>query len=134
MLWKPYRLRKSQQFQEIISAGQKVSNRNFSIFLTRNKLDNCQFGISTPQKIVKKAVERNYYKRQIRHMLISHLQKYNESCRIDDSHLHYNLIIILRSSYLENDFTTNQESLYKLLFFAYRKFNNNIWREEKVAH
>ena len=133
MLWKPYRLRKSRQFQEIISRGQKVGNRSFSLFLAKNNLNNCLFGISTPQKIFKKATQRNYYKRQIRHMLISHLQKHNRSCQIDDQHSHCNLIIIIRPPYLENDFATNQESLYKLLFYAYRKFNN-IWRKEKVNH
>ena len=134
MLWKPYRLRKNWQFQEIIKGKQKVFNTSFVIFLAKNNLNNCQFGISIPQKIVKKAVDRNYYKRQIRNMLMLHLKKNNDSCQVTNNHSHYNLVIIIRYPYLENNFQTNQENLYKLLFFAYKKKINNIWREkEKVG-
>ena len=131
MLWKPYRLRKNWQFQEIIKAGKKVANPSFVIFSTENNLDNCQFGISIPQKLVKKAVDRNYYKRQIRNMLILHLKENNDNCKVDDNHSHYNFVIIIRYLYLENDFQTNQKNLYKLLFFIYKRKINNIWREEK---
>ena len=131
MLWKPYRLRKNWQFQEIIKAGKKAANPSFVIFSTANNLDSCQFGISVPQKLVKKAVDRNYYKRQIRNMLILHLKEHNDSCQVDNAHSHYNFVIIIRYLYLESDFQTNQKNLYKLLFFIYKRKINNIWREEK---
>ncbi|WNE40060.1 MAG: Ribonuclease P protein component [Mycoplasmataceae bacterium] len=121
VLWKPYRLRKNWQFQEIITDGQKIVNASFVIFLVSNKLDNCQFGISTPKKLVKKAVGRNKYKRQIRDMLIKYLKKNQDSCQINDNHKHYDFVIIIRHSYLENDFQTNQKNLYKLMELAHRK-------------
>ena len=100
-------------------------------FQLKNNLDNCQFGISVPQKLVKKAVDRNYYKRQIRNMLILHLKENNDSCQVDNNHSHYNFVIIIRYLYLEKDFQTNQKNLYKLLIFISKRKINNIWREEK---
>ena len=96
------------------------------IFSTASNLDNCQFGISVPQKLVKKAVDRNYYKRQIRNMLILHLKEHNDSCQVDNNHTHYNFVIITRYLYLESDFPTNQKNLYKLLSFIYQRKINNI--------
>lgn len=124
MLWKPYRLRKNWEFQKIIAQSPPVSNRNFRIFGAESQLNNCQFGISIPRKLVKKAVNRNYYKRQIRNILIYWLKKQNDSCQITANHRHYNLVIIIRPAYLENNFATNQESLNKLLFFAISKKNS----------
>lgn len=92
-----------------------MSNNNFTFFFSKSKLSNCRFGISIPQKLVKKSVERNCYKRQIRSMLIQHLKKYNDSCQTSNKHFHYNLIIIIRLTYLSNDFIVNRESLYELL-------------------
>ena len=38
---------------------QKVINSSFVVFSVENKLNNCQFGISIPKKLVKKVVYRN---------------------------------------------------------------------------
>jgi len=137
MLWKPYRLRKNWQFQEVIQTGRKIANPSFVIFSTTNDLKNCQFGISIPQKLIKTAVERNHYKRQIRNILILHLKEHKDSCQIDNNHSHHDFVIIIRYSYPKNDFTTNQGNLYKLMckscYFKLTKKTNNIWREkEKV--
>jgi len=118
MLWRPYRLRKNWQFQEIITSGRKTVNSSFVLFSVVNNLKNCRFGISTPKKLVKKAVDRNRFKRQIRDMLISHLKKHHDGCQTSDNHSHYNFVIIVRYPYLENDFQTNQKNLYKLLIPA----------------
>jgi len=131
MIWKPYRLRKNWQFQAVIKGGQRLANPSFVIFSVENTLDNCLFGISAPQKLVKKAVDRNYYKRQIRNMLILHLKENNDSCQIGNNHSHYNFVIIIRYLYLEINFQTNQKNLYKLLSFIFKRKINNIWREEK---
>jgi len=132
MLWKPYRLRKNWQFKEIIKKGKKVNNASFSIFSIENNLENCQFGISIPQKLVKKAVDRNYYKRQIRNMLIFHLKEHNDTCQINNDHIHYNFIIIIRYFYLESSFQINQKKLNRLLFLIYEQKNNNIWWQKKI--
>ena len=120
-LLKPYRLRKNWQFQEIITNGQKIANASFVFFLFPNQLNNCQFGISTPKKLVKKAVGRNKYKRQIREMLINYLKKNQDSCQNDDDHKHYDFVMIIRHSYLETDFQMNQKNLYKLIDLAHKK-------------
>ncbi|MDR1670618.1 MAG: ribonuclease P protein component [Spiroplasmataceae bacterium] len=121
VLWKPYRLRKNWQFQGIITSGQKIVNSSFVIFFFSNKLNNCQFGISTPKKIIKRAVDRNYCKRQIREMLIKHLKNNQNSCQMNDNHTHYDFVIITRYFYLENEFQVNQKNLYKLLDLTCKK-------------
>ena len=104
--------------------GQKIINPSFTIFFTTNNHNNCRFGISTPIKLIKLATDRNFYKRQVRGMLISHLKEHHDSCQISDNHLHYDFVIIIRYSYLKNDFPTNQDNLYKLLLSAYREKSN----------
>ena len=125
MLWKPYRLRKNWQFQEIITSGQKTVNASFVLFFVANNLENCRFGISTPKKLVKKAVDRNRFKRQVREMLITHLKKHQGSCQTSANHSHCNLVIIIRYPYLESDFATNQKNLDKLLLTAFQEKPNS---------
>jgi len=132
MLWRPYRLRKNWQFQEIIMKGQKIVNPSFVVFSVANNFNNCQFGISTPKKLIKKAVDRNRFKRQVRDMLISYLKKNSDSCQISDNHLHYNFVIIIRYPYLENDFQVNQKNLYKLLLSASQEKSNSLPKKELV--
>jgi len=130
MIWKPYRLRKNWQFQAVIKSGQRLVNPSFTTFSVENNLDNCLFGISVPQKLVKKAVDRNYYKRQIRNMIILRLKESNTSCQITNVHQHRNFVIIVRHFYLESDFSTNRRNLYKLWSSTYEKNFNNIWKEK----
>ena len=109
--------------------GQKIVNASFVVFSVENKLNNCQFGISTPKKMVKKAVDRNRFKRQVREMLITHLKNHQNSCQTSTNHSHCNLVIIIRYPYLESDFATNQKNLYKLLPVAAPAKSNS--RSEK---
>ena len=130
MLWKPYRLRKDWQFRNIIvEGGQKIFNPSFTIFFTTNDSNNCRFGISIPQKLVKLATDRNFYKRQVREMLIFHLKskesKQSNSCQTDTEHRHIDFVIIVRYLYLKNNFPTNQENLYKLLSLIDRMKRQN---------
>jgi ribonuclease P protein component len=70
-------------------------------------------------KLFKLATDRNFYKRQVKSMLISHLKsgegKKADSCQTSTEHSHSDLVIIIRYPYLKNDFVTNQKNLYKLL-------------------
>jgi len=120
MLWKFHRLCKNWQFQYLIEKGQKISNSIFIIYLLKNEKkdekfyrelnNNCLLGISIPKSLVKKAVKRNLYKRQIRNMLISYFQK--NSCLIH--YQHFVIIIIIKKNYLENSFFNNQLELYNM--------------------
>ena len=112
--------------------GQKIVNPSFVVFSVANNFNNCQFGISTPQRLIKKAVDRNRYKRQVRDMLITHLKKHGGSCQISANHSHYNFVIIIRYPYLEIDFATNQKNLYKLLFSAPKEKSNSRPENENL--
>jgi ribonuclease P protein component len=102
-----------------VEKGQKIFNSCFTVFFTTNDYNNCRFGVTIPQKLVKLATGRNFYKRQVKSMLISHLKsedkKLPNSCQTSTEHCHSDLVIIVRYPYLKNDFATNQENLYKLL-------------------
>jgi len=106
-----YRLRKPWEFTEVIEKGKKVSNLEFAIFYSPNHLNNYRFGISIPRKLVKKAVQRNYYKRQIKSILVKH----KEICQ-DLFFSHYDLVIIIRPGFLlTGQFSAKQKSLTELL-------------------
>jgi ribonuclease P protein component len=65
--------------------------------------------------MIKGAAQRNFYKRQIKNMLIKWLQKLDQDGQINPLHTHQNLIIVMRHPYLKNDFATNQKNLEWLL-------------------
>jgi len=46
----------SREITTVIKEGRKVINSEFVIFYSLSQLDNCQFGIGVPRKLVKKAV------------------------------------------------------------------------------
>lgn len=123
--WKSYRLKR---FQKVIRSGKRIINFSlpqFSFYTSKNNsLSHCQFGISVPRKMIKKASERNFYKRQIKNILIPWLQK-ADYCH--PQHSHQNLIIIVRYPYLKNDFAANQKNLEQLLVWVLKntsKTNN----------
>jgi len=106
-----YRLRKPWEFAEVIEKGKKIVNSEFVIFYSSSQLNNCRYGISVPRKLVKKATQRNHYKRQIKNILV----KRKDVCHALFSS-HYNLVIIVRSGFLVIDqFFVKQNSLIKLL-------------------
>jgi ribonuclease P protein component len=99
----------SREITPVIKKGRKVVNPEFVIFYSLSQLKNCRFGISIPHKLVKGAVQRNYYKRQIKNILASH----KSFCQ--DSPSHYNLMIIIRPGFLVSQFSARQDSLVELL-------------------
>jgi len=120
-MWKPYRLRKTWDFQKIIEQKNKIINYQFLIFYLPNQIANCRFGITIPKKIVKKAVERNLYKRQIKNMLILWIK---ESGCLEIENFHYDLVIIMRNSYTDKDFQHNQKILVSSLNYIVKKEKN----------
>ena len=62
---KEYRLKKSQDFDNIIRKKQSFANRQFVIYYQENKLDHMRLGISVSKKLGK-AHERNKLKRYVR--------------------------------------------------------------------
>lgn len=62
---KEYRVKKSQDFDNIIRKKQSFANRQFVIYYQENKLDHMRLGISVSKKLGK-AYERNKLKRYVR--------------------------------------------------------------------
>ena len=62
---KEYRVKKSQDFDNIIIKKQSFANRQFVIYYQENKLDHMRLGISVSKKLGK-AHERNRLKRYVR--------------------------------------------------------------------
>ena len=62
---KDYRVKKSQDFDNIIRKKKSFANRQFVIYYQENKLDHMRLGISVSKKLGK-AHERNKLKRYVR--------------------------------------------------------------------
>ena len=62
---KEYRVKSSQDFDNIIRKKQSFANRQFVIYYQENKLDHMRLGISVSKKLGK-AHERNKLKRYVR--------------------------------------------------------------------
>ena len=62
---KEYRVKKSQDFDNIIRKKQSFANRQFVIYYQENKLDHMRLGISVSKKLGKEH-ERNRLKRYVR--------------------------------------------------------------------
>lgn len=122
-LWNNYRLRKTWEFQEIIKKRRKIFNNQLIIFYSEKKeRENCRFGISIPQKIVKKAVLRNKYKRQIKSVLISIIKEKNNPLRRISS---WDFVLVIKENFIKENFQKNKDDLRKLLNFFIWKNNNN---------
>lgn len=101
---KKYRIKKSEEFQEIITHKEYLSAKSFVIY-TKNKRESyARVGISVPKKIGN-AVTRNKAKRQIREM-IRPLYKENWS---------KDIIIIVKKPYLLRTFQENRNNLENIL-------------------
>ena len=90
---KEYRVKKSQDFDNIIRKKQSFANRQFVIYYQENKLDHMRLGISVSKKLGK-AHERNRLKRYVR-----------ESFKTRKDFLkNYDIIIIVRPAAKELPF------------------------------
>ena len=108
---KEYRVKKSQDFDNIIRKKQSFANRQFVIYYQENKLDHMRLGISVSKKLGK-AHERNRLKRYVR-----------ESFKTRKDFLkNYDIIIIVRPaakglSFLEfgssSDHVLKRSKLYR---------------------
>lgn len=102
---KEKRIRKNEEFQTIIAKKHSVANRCFIIYYDIKKLDHARVGISVSKKLGK-AVQRNKIKRQLRMMI---------SETIDFDAFNYDLIVIVRNNFLNNEYDMNKNILEKLV-------------------
>lgn len=99
-----YRLKKDDDFKKVLSKKTRVSNKNFIIYYLPNEVGHVRVGISTSKKIGN-AVVRNKTRRQIKTLLRKMLNYLSG----------YDLVIIVKKEYLEDDFHINGENLFQLL-------------------
>lgn len=108
---KKNRIRKSQEFQELIHKGKKEANSSFVLYYRDKKEEEARIGITLSKKMGH-AVDRNLYKRQVR-MMCQDLIDFS-SCPKDG-------ILIVRMHYREQDYETNKKNLEKLFLKATMK-------------
>ena len=102
---KKNRVKKSEEFKEMIHHSKKKANESFVFYYTKKKEEEARIGITLSKKIGH-AVDRNLYKRQIR-MMCQEL--------VDFKQYPYDIILIVRFGYRDNNYQTNKNNLEKLL-------------------
>ena len=95
-------LKDNRDFKRIIQANKPFRYKGYMVY-TENTDSTYKFGISVSKKLGN-AVVRNKIKRQIREIISKN--NYEKS---------FNCIIIVRKSYIECDFKTNQDDLNYIL-------------------
>lgn len=100
-------LKKNKDFQRIIKNNKPFKYKGFIVYVENLDQDNYHFGISVSKKIGN-AVVRNKIKRQIRDIISRNNYEKNVNC-----------IIIVRKSYLEEEFITNSNDLS----YIFKKLN-----------
>lgn len=66
-----HRLRSKVDFQQVYTGGKTLNTAFFRIKTRANGLTHSRFGVVVPNKLMKKAVDRNRTKRRIRAALVS---------------------------------------------------------------
>lgn len=97
---KEYRIKKSQEFQEIMQKKRYASLPSMVIYVDHRKEDHCRFGISCSKRMGN-AVERNKIKRQIRMLLQE----------VDFEQYPYDGVLIVRSHFNQQSFADNKKDL-----------------------
>ena len=102
---KKYHILKTQDFQELINTGSKQVNKSFVVYYLPKKESHSRFGISLSKKMGK-AHLRNKVKRQVR-MMCHEL--------VDFDNFSFDVILIVRNSYLTLSYETNKNNLENAL-------------------
>ena len=97
---KERRIKKNEEFQEIIKKASHISTENYVVYFRRKKEENNRVGISVGKKLGK-AVDRNKIKRQLRMMV-----QETECLQME-----LDFIIIVRKGYLANKYDVNKKCL-----------------------
>ncbi len=77
MLPAPHRLRQFRDFQRVYRDGKSTTSTLVRVCVASNTVDHTRFGVVIPNKLIKKATQRNRKKRQVRaalQALLPHVQ------------------------------------------------------------
>ena len=102
---KRLRIKKNEEFSEIISYRHSKAGKTFIVYYEDRKKENARVGISVSKKLGN-AVVRNRIKRQVREVLRA-LMDFDSYAR--------DLVVIVRKPYLEQSFSENKNDLEKML-------------------
>lgn len=118
---KKFTVKEHKDFTNIINNGRYYKSDFFIIYTLKNDVDYYRFGISVGKK-VGNAVVRNKVKRQMR-MIIENYKKYYQNGT--------DYIIIIRSNYVNSDFSTIESSFKSVIDKINRYINKEIKNEIK---
>lgn len=102
---KAYRVRKNEEFTEIITKKRSKASRCFVIYYEDKKEDHARVGISVSKKLGN-AVVRNKLKRQLRELV---------RMVVDFERAPYDYIIIIKRGFMDNSFADNKKDLEKTI-------------------
>ncbi len=102
---KELRIKKNEEFSELISKKKRVASYSFIVYYDKAREKKNRVGISVSKKLGN-AVTRNKIKRQLR-MICQSVVPFEEAS--------YDCVIIVRKGYQERSFEENRNDLEKLL-------------------
>ena len=98
---KKNRVKKNEEFQEIIRRRNSYANRSFVVYTSKRKEAEARVGISVSKKMGN-AVKRNKIKRQLR-MMIDEIYDYRSE--------NLDLLVIVRANYSKQNYLNNKKDL-----------------------
>ena len=111
---KEFRVKKNEEFEKIITAGNRVTSRRFVLYYHPAAFDHDRVGISAGKKLGN-AVDRVRIRRQVRMMVQE----------IFDFHSGFDYILIVRPGYLNSDFAASKNDLSVLYESVYNSKRTN---------
>ncbi len=101
---KEYRIKKADEFTEIIKNKQFYKTKGIILYVRKRKEDVPRVGITVKKKIGN-AVVRNKVKRQIR-MMVQEIYTFDEE---------FDSILLIKEDYLNYDYKNNKNNLERLV-------------------
>lgn len=100
------RVKSQQDFQKVISLKHRINSNIYVVYYIKNELDFPRFGISASKKLGN-AVVRVKIRRQVRAMI----QQIKQVHTLKNK----DYVIIVKKTYLDNDYKTNLQILENML-------------------